>query len=116
MSDDTTRFIEANRSVWDDWTAKGDSPAFFKLQRFRSGDEVLQPLARRQREQRLRAVFVGAGHEHAQHVLVGGQDVQRTGRVVVGVVSETDLALKASAYEVASWPVDGSPSPGATTR
>ena len=41
--DDTTRFIEANRSVWDDWTAKGDSPAFFKLQRFRAGDEVLQP-------------------------------------------------------------------------
>lgn len=43
VSDDTARFIEANRSVWDDWTQKGDSPAFFKLQRFRAGDEVLQP-------------------------------------------------------------------------
>ena len=43
LSDDTSRFIEANRSVWDDWTEKGESPAFYKLQRFRAGEEVLQP-------------------------------------------------------------------------
>ena len=43
MSEDPSRFIDANRSVWDDWTQKGDSPAFYKLERFRAGAEVLQP-------------------------------------------------------------------------
>ena len=43
VSDDPSRFIDANRSVWDDWTEKGDSPAFYKLERFRTGAEVLQP-------------------------------------------------------------------------
>ena len=42
LSDETSRFIESNRALWDDWTSKGASPAFFKLQRFRSGEEVLQ--------------------------------------------------------------------------
>lgn len=38
----TDRFIDANRSVWEEWTRTGMTPAFGKLERFRRGEEVLQ--------------------------------------------------------------------------
>ena len=40
MSD--ASFIENNRSVWDEWTQKGFSPAFDKIERFKAGNEILQ--------------------------------------------------------------------------
>ncbi|HEY7874933.1 MAG TPA: class I SAM-dependent methyltransferase, partial [Actinomycetota bacterium] len=42
MSDDSGRLIESNKALWDDWTTKGFSPGFYKLEHFRAGGEVLQ--------------------------------------------------------------------------
>jgi SAM-dependent methyltransferase len=42
MSDDAR--IAANRSLWDRWTAAGHTPAFAKLQEFRSGATTLHPV------------------------------------------------------------------------
>jgi SAM-dependent methyltransferase len=42
VTDDAERLIESNKALWDDWTTKGFSPGFYKLDRFRAGGEVLQ--------------------------------------------------------------------------
>jgi SAM-dependent methyltransferase len=39
---DAERFIDSNKALWDDWTTKGFSPGFYKLERFKAGGEVLQ--------------------------------------------------------------------------
>ena len=36
-------FIERNKSVWDEWSQKGFTPAFDKIEQFRAGEEILQP-------------------------------------------------------------------------
>ena len=35
-------FIESNKTVWDQWSDKGFTPAFDKIERFRAGEEILQ--------------------------------------------------------------------------
>ncbi|MDQ3877312.1 MAG: class I SAM-dependent methyltransferase [Actinomycetota bacterium] len=36
------RLVEDNRAVWDQWTKRGATPGFQKIERFASGDEILQ--------------------------------------------------------------------------
>jgi SAM-dependent methyltransferase len=40
--DDADALIRSNKELWDDWTTKGFSPGFYKLERFKAGGEVLQ--------------------------------------------------------------------------
>lgn len=42
VGDEADRFIDSNKALWDEWTSKGFSPGFYKLETFKSGAEVLQ--------------------------------------------------------------------------
>ena len=42
MDGDADRFIDSTKALWDDWTTKGFSPGFYKLEKFKAGGEVLQ--------------------------------------------------------------------------
>ncbi|MEA2486788.1 MAG: hypothetical protein QOF16_442 [Actinomycetota bacterium] len=42
MTDDPGRLVDTNRAVWDEWTKRGATPGFQKIERFAAGDEILQ--------------------------------------------------------------------------
>jgi SAM-dependent methyltransferase len=42
MTQDPDRLVDTNRAVWDEWTKRGATPGFQKIERFAARDEILQ--------------------------------------------------------------------------
>lgn len=42
MTQDAGGLTDSNRTVWDDWTKRGSTPGFQKIERFAAGGEILQ--------------------------------------------------------------------------
>jgi SAM-dependent methyltransferase len=42
VAEDPEALIRSNKALWDDWTSKGFSPGFYKVEKFKKGEEVLQ--------------------------------------------------------------------------
>lgn len=43
VTDARQEVVDANRAVWDEWTKRGATPGFQKIERFVAGQEILQP-------------------------------------------------------------------------